>query len=55
MSKARTRKRRSHHHVTPKQVQYCPQCENPVMPHRVCYNCGYYQGREVVVMEKKEK
>jgi large subunit ribosomal protein L32 len=39
--------RRSHHHIDPPQVQYCPQCENAVLPHRVCSNCGYYQGREI--------
>jgi large subunit ribosomal protein L32 len=46
--------RRSHLHVKPMQVQYCPQCKNPVLPHRVCQNCGYYQGREVVA-PKEEK
>jgi large subunit ribosomal protein L32 len=43
--------RRSHHHLTPTQVQYCPRCEQPVLPHRVCPNCGFYQGREVVPAE----
>jgi large subunit ribosomal protein L32 len=43
--------RRSHHHVKPTQVQYCPRCEQPVLPHRVCPNCGFYQGREVVPAE----
>jgi large subunit ribosomal protein L32 len=40
--------RRSHHHITPPQVQYCGQCGEPVLAHRVCPNCGFYQGREVV-------
>jgi len=47
--------RRSHHHVKPIQVQYCPQCEQPVLPHRVCGNCGFYQGREVVPPKTKEE
>jgi large subunit ribosomal protein L32 len=37
------------------QIQYCPNCEQPVLPHRVCANCGFYQGREVIAQEKKEK
>src|SRR3954454_3456206 len=54
-SKSRKGHRRSHHHVTPVQVQYCPKCNEPVLPHRLCPNCGSYQGREVVNMEEAEK
>ena len=55
MSHARQGSRRSHHHVTPPKVQYCHQCNEPVLPHRVCPNCGYYQGREVVKPKEEEK
>jgi large subunit ribosomal protein L32 len=47
--------RRSHHHKKPIQIQYCTRCNEPVLPHRVCPNCGYYQNREVVAMESEEK
>ena len=47
-------KRRSHHFITAKGVQYCPRCNEPVLPHRICPNCGHYQGREVINMEEKE-
>ncbi|MCC6419352.1 MAG: 50S ribosomal protein L32 [Gemmataceae bacterium] len=47
--------RRSHHRIRPAQVQYCSQCGEQAQPHRVCSNCGYYQGREVVAPEKEEK
>jgi large subunit ribosomal protein L32 len=30
------------------QVISCPNCKEPVLPHRVCSNCGHYAGREVV-------
>ncbi len=53
-SKSRQGHRRSHHHVTAKAVQYCPRCNEPILPHRVCPNCGFYQGREVINMEEKE-
>lgn len=53
-SKSRQGHRRSHHHVTAKSVQYCARCNEPVLPHRVCPNCGHYQGREVINMEEKE-
>lgn len=52
-SKSRKGHRRSHHNVTAKGVQYCPRCNEPVLPHRVCPNCGHYQGREVINMEEK--
>ncbi|ADC91060.1 50S ribosomal protein L32 [Mageeibacillus indolicus] len=30
----------------------CPQCHMLKLPHKVCKNCGYYGGREVIKMEK---
>ena len=53
-SRSRQGMRRSHHHLKPIQVQYCSRCEQPVLPHRVCPNCGYYQGREVVAEETEK-
>ena len=44
--------RRSHHFIRPKGVQYCPRCNEPVLPHRVCGQCGFYQGRDAVPMEE---
>jgi len=29
----------------------CPQCKSRMAPHRVCPSCGYYAGREVIVIE----
>jgi large subunit ribosomal protein L32 len=52
-SHARQGKRRSHQSIQAPQVQYCEQCNEPVLPHRVCPNCGTYQGREVVATEEK--
>jgi large subunit ribosomal protein L32 len=37
------------------QVQYCSHCNEPVLPHRVCPNCGFYQNREVVEPKKEKK
>jgi uncharacterized Zn finger protein (UPF0148 family) len=37
----------------------CPKCGEPILAHRVCSFCGYYNGREVVdvlaKLEKKER
>ena len=32
----------------------CERCNEPVLPHRVCPNCGFYQRREVVHMEEEK-
>jgi large subunit ribosomal protein L32 len=47
-SHSRTNKRRSTHTITPPGTFECPQCHEPKLSHRVCRNCGYYAGREVV-------
>lgn len=54
-SRSRQGHRRSHHHLTPIQVQYCPSCEQPVLPHRVCATCGFYQGREAEKIEEAKE
>lgn len=29
-------------------ISLCPQCHEPKLPHRVCPNCGFYDGKDVV-------
>ncbi|MBR2779462.1 MAG: 50S ribosomal protein L32, partial [Firmicutes bacterium] len=29
-------------------VSICPQCHQPKLPHRVCPNCNYYDGKNVL-------
>ncbi|MFQ5996710.1 MAG: 50S ribosomal protein L32 [Dehalococcoidales bacterium] len=50
-SKARRGKRRSHLGLSPPQLDYCPQCHSPKLPHHVCPVCGSYAGREVTEVE----
>ena len=49
VSKARRDKRRSSvwKLKMPGMVE-CPQCHEMKLAHRVCKNCGYYNGKEVV-------
>ncbi len=51
-SKTRGRKRRTHDNLRRAGVTLCPRCDTVKEPHRVCPNCGYYAGREVIAMEK---
>ncbi|MGL6075327.1 MAG: 50S ribosomal protein L32 [Fimbriiglobus sp.] len=53
-SKAKQGHRRSHHNLgAGKSVQYCVRCNDPVMSHRICAKCGFYRGRDAVVIEDK--
>ena len=51
-SKARRDKRRSPNmKMTAPGLSICPQCHEPKLPHRVCPNCNYYNGKDVVASE----
>ncbi|MFV1960173.1 MAG: 50S ribosomal protein L32 [Planctomycetota bacterium] len=52
LSKRRTRMRASHHALTPRNLPPCPRCTHRRPSHRVCPNCGYYAGREVIAKEE---
>ena len=41
LSRARTRKRRSHHAIAPANYADCPKCNSPKLPHAACSNCGF--------------
>ncbi|NLM11857.1 MAG: 50S ribosomal protein L32 [Clostridiaceae bacterium] len=51
VSKQRRNKRRTHYKLTAPELVSCPQCHNLKMPHRVCKECGYYNGKEVIKVE----
>jgi len=58
-TKSRRNKRRSHHALAKQGVSVCPKCNEPVLPHQLCKNCGTYAGREVIdvlaKLTKKER
>lgn len=47
-SKTRGRKRRTNWKTTLPNVVDCPHCHQPRLPHHICANCGYYNGRQVI-------
>jgi len=47
-SRSRRDKRRTHWKITAVGVVECPQCHKPKLPHRLCKECGYYNGKVVV-------
>ena len=32
----------------------CPQCGEPILAYRVCNNCGYYKGVEIIAKGENE-
>jgi large subunit ribosomal protein L32 len=36
-------------------VAACPNCSAPRLPHRVCMQCGHYNGETVVQVATKEE
>lgn len=54
-SKARHAKKRTHKKLEPTFLSTCSHCGRMKKPHRVCPHCGYYKGKEVISVKKKEK
>lgn len=54
VSKARSGHRRSQWKLTPPNLSICPQCHVLKLPHRVCAECGYYNGKPVVEIKEKK-
>ena len=50
MSKARRDRRRANWKLTVHGMFECPQCNELKMPHRVCTECGYYDGKQVIAV-----
>ena len=54
ISKARKNSRRANWKLEMPAIVECPQCHQMKLSHRVCKNCGYYNGVQVVSKEEKK-
>jgi large subunit ribosomal protein L32 len=54
VSKARGRKRRTHWKLDLPSISACPHCHQMKLTHRVCPNCGMYNGVQVIRMDEKK-
>ncbi len=50
-SKMKTALRRSHHALKQINLVGCANCKNPILPHRACPSCGFYQGKLAVAVD----
>ena len=53
LTSTRSGNRRSHIKAKKIILNYCPKCKSPVMSHRVCQNCGFYKGKDILKIEEK--
>lgn len=54
-SHARSAKRAANWKLEAPALSVCPRCKHTKLPHHICENCGYYDGRQVVADETKAK
>ncbi len=52
LSKGRRGRRRQHDQLQPLNLVACDHCGEMKLPHTVCQNCGYNQGREVIEVKE---
>lgn len=50
---SKTRKGRSHDALEKVQTAVCSNCKQPKISHRVCLNCGYYKGKQVITTKEE--
>jgi large subunit ribosomal protein L32 len=53
-SSRRDMRRANHDKITAPNLIPCPNCSAPVLPHRVCPECGFYKGKAVVAKAPSE-
>ncbi|MHC5038225.1 MAG: 50S ribosomal protein L32 [Planctomycetota bacterium] len=51
-SKSKKGMRSAHRAIRVPSLARCARCNQPVMPHQVCANCGYYGRRKVVEIKE---
>ena len=55
VSKARRNSRKANWKISTPSIAECPHCHEPLLPHKACKKCGYYDGKQVKVVEKEDK
>jgi large subunit ribosomal protein L32 len=54
VSSGRRDRRRAHDALKARNMVVCSNCGETRLPHRVCANCGHYQGREILDVSERE-
>ncbi|MFC1475708.1 50S ribosomal protein L32 [Candidatus Zixiibacteriota bacterium] len=51
-SRARGRRRRTHYKIAAPNITECSNCHSLRLPHHICPECGYYNGKEIITPGK---
>ncbi|MDP2789593.1 MAG: 50S ribosomal protein L32 [bacterium] len=54
-TKQSKRERAAHFALTAASTTQCPKCKHAILPHRVCQNCGYYRGKDVLHLKERDE
>ena len=54
LTRSARNQRRSHHALKKVNLRACPQCQELVLAHHVCLNCGTYNNKQVLEIKTKE-
>lgn len=52
LTSTRSGNRRSHLNIDRPAVAICPNCKSTVKPHTLCQKCGYYKGKQILLVNK---
>ncbi len=55
VSRHRQGNRRRHHHLSLPSLVPCRHCGETKQAHHVCPSCGWYRGRQVIVIEERRR
>ncbi|MDH4358552.1 MAG: 50S ribosomal protein L32 [Candidatus Berkelbacteria bacterium] len=51
LTRSRSGARQSHDALKEKTLIKCSNCKEPVLPHHVCPNCGFYKKNKIIVLQ----
>ncbi|MBU2541076.1 MAG: 50S ribosomal protein L32 [Candidatus Omnitrophica bacterium] len=54
-SRSRSLKKRAHKKLANLKLSICLHCKSKKIPHTICPVCGFYKGKQVIEIKKKEK